>query len=74
MLRLSEEQMAILNCYSGTKEEITAELRKAAPFIEDVELREMTEELIKRIGKMQDEIFVEVLRGMDDEAVIEPAE
>lgn len=58
MLRLSEEQRAILSCYSGTKEEITAELWKAVPFIEDVEMREMTEELLIQIENMADDEFV----------------
>ena len=46
MIRLSEEQQAIMKCYSGTKEEVTAELRKVIPFIEDAELRELSEELL----------------------------
>lgn len=71
MLRLSEEQRAILGCYSGTKEEVTAELRKAIPFIEDVELRELSEELIKQIGKMKEELFEETLQSVDGEAAIE---
>lgn len=57
MLRLSEEQKAILSCYSGTKEEITAELRKALPFIEDVELRELSAELLEQMENIPDEEF-----------------
>lgn len=60
MIRLSEEQMAILSCYSGTKEEVIAEIRKAVPFIEDVDLTEMTEELLMLIKNMPDDGFVSV--------------
>ena len=38
MIRISEEQKAILNCYSGTKEKVVEELGRAVPFIEDPEL------------------------------------
>ena len=65
MLRLSEEQRAILNCYFGTKGEVTANLWKAVPFIEDVELREMTADLLAQIEKMGDGEVVE-LSGMLD--------
>ena len=41
MIRLSEEQRAILSCYSGNKEEVFEGLQKAIPFIEDTELREI---------------------------------
>lgn len=59
MIRLSEEQRGILNYYSGTKEEVFAELWKAIPFIEDVELREESEDLMAKLEKMADEVFAE---------------
>ena len=46
MIRISEEQKAILNCYSGTKEKVAEELGRAIPFIEDPELRESAYELL----------------------------
>ena len=51
-----------------------AELRKAIPFIEDMELREMTEELLKKLGKTEDEVFEDVSRSVNGEAIIESAE
>lgn len=57
MLRLSEEQRAILSCYSETKEEITEGLRKAIPFIEDVELKELSVELLEQMENIPDEEF-----------------
>ena len=59
MIRLCEEQRAILNCYSGTKEEVITELRMAIPFIEDVELREESEELVVQLEKMTNHELVE---------------
>ena len=59
MIRLSEEQRAILNCYSGTKEEVIEELQKAIPFIEDTELREESEHLLVQIEEMKDIKFEE---------------
>ena len=58
MLRLSEEQRAILGCYSGTKEEVTEELWKAIPFIEDVELRELSVKLLKQEENLSDDKFM----------------
>ncbi len=52
MKRISEEQKAILNCYSGTKEEVTDQLRKSIPFIEDSELRESAQELLELLPLM----------------------
>lgn len=60
MLRLSEEQRAVLNCYSGTKEEVTEELRKAIPFIEDLELKELSAELLEQMKKMPDDEFASI--------------
>lgn len=60
MLRMSEEQRAILNCYSGTKGEVTEELRKAIPFIEDVELRELSAELLLLIESISDDEFMPI--------------
>ena len=54
MIRISEEQKAILNCYSGTKEEVTAELGRAIPFIEDSELRESAYELLENLSLMSE--------------------
>lgn len=67
MIRLSEEQRGILNCYSGTKEEVIAELLKAIPFIEDVELREESEDLLVQIEKMTYDVFAEenIISRMD---------
>lgn len=56
MSRLSEEQRAILRCYSGTKEEVIVELQKAITFIEDVELREESRDLLVKLRVMDDEI------------------
>lgn len=67
MIRLSEEQRAILSCYSGTKEEELAEIRKAIPFIEDVELREESEDLLVLIERMTHDVFAEeTIIGMMD--------
>ena len=54
MIRISEEQKAILNCYSGTKEEVAAELGRAMPFIEDPELRESAYELLEKLSVMSE--------------------
>ena len=54
MIRISEEQKAILNCYSGRKEEVVAELRRAIPFIEDPELRESAYELLENLSLMSE--------------------
>ena len=64
MLRLSEEQRAILCCYSGTREEIIKKLIIAIPFIEDSELRELSGELLMNLEKMDDEISVEVSKDI----------
>ncbi len=61
MIRLSEEQRAILNCYSGTKEEVIGELRKAIPFIEDEELKEMSMDLMIQLEKMDNGVLEEEL-------------
>lgn len=60
MLRLSEEQRAILSCYSGAREDVVVELRKAILFIEDVELKEFSAELLVQIKNMTDGGFVEI--------------
>lgn len=57
MIRLSEEQQAILNCYSGTKEDVIAELGRAIIFIEDFELRESTQKLLEAIKNMSVEDY-----------------
>ena len=49
MIKLSEEQQAIISCYSGTKEDVIEELRKAIPFIEDTELKELTEDVFIKL-------------------------
>ena len=54
MIRISEEQKAILNCYSGTKEEVAEELGRAIPFIEDPELRESAYELLEKLSVMSE--------------------
>ena len=54
MIRISEEQKAILNCYSGTKEEVVVELGRAIPFIEDPELRESACELLENLSLMSE--------------------
>ena len=54
MIRISEEQKAILNCYSGTKEEVVEELGRAMPFIEDQELRESAYELLEKLSEMSE--------------------
>lgn len=59
MIRLSEEQRAILSCYSGNKEEVFEGLQKAIPFIEDTELREESEHLLAQIEEMKDTEFEE---------------
>lgn len=59
MIRLSEEQRGILSCYSGTKEHMIAELRKAIPFIEDAELREESEGFADQLKKMTNHELVE---------------
>ena len=51
---ISEEQKAILNCYSGTKEEVAEELGRAMPFIEDPELRESAYELLEKLSVMSE--------------------
>ncbi len=54
MIRISEEQKAILNCYSGTKEKVAEELGRAIPFIEDPELRESAYELLEKLSAMSE--------------------
>lgn len=54
MIRISEEQKAILNCYSGTKEEVAEELGRAIPFIEDLELKESAYELLENLSLMSE--------------------
>ena len=58
-MRLSEEQRAILSCYSGNREEVIAELRYAIQFIEDAGLREESEDLLARLEKLKDSKFEE---------------
>ncbi len=58
MIRISEEQKAILNCYSGMKEEVAAELGRAMPFIEDPELREISMGLFKILPVISEREFV----------------
>lgn len=59
MMRLSEEQRAILSYYSGNREEVIAELRYAIQFIEDAGLREESEDLLARLEKLKDSKFEE---------------
>ena len=54
MIRISEEQKAILNCYSGTKEKVVEELGRAIPFIEDPELKESAYELLENLSLMSE--------------------
>ncbi len=54
MIRISEEQKAILKCYSGTKVEVAEELGRAIPFIEDSELRESAHELLEKLSVMSE--------------------
>ena len=54
MIRISEEQKAILNCYSGTKEKVVEELGRAIPFIEDSELKESAYELLENLSLMSE--------------------
>ena len=54
MIRISEEQKAILNCYSGTKEEVAAVLMIAIPFIEDTELKASAYELLENLSLMSE--------------------
>ncbi len=68
MLKLSEEQRAILGCYSGTKEEVIEQLIIAVPFIEDIELREMAENLLLQIGKMGKDKYSEEIAECTMEA------
>ena len=55
MIKLSEEQQAIISCYSGTKEDVIEELRKAIPFIEDTELKELTEDVFIKLTEVINE-------------------
>ena len=54
MIRISEEQKAILNCYSGTKEEVAEEFGRVIPFIEDPELKESAYELLENLSLMSE--------------------
>ena len=54
MIRISEEQKAILNCYSGTKEDVKEELGRAIPFIEDPELRGSAYGLLEKLSVMSE--------------------
>lgn len=54
MIRICEEQKAILKCYSGTKEEVAEELGRAIPFIEDPELKESACELLENLSLMSE--------------------
>ena len=54
MIRICEEQKAILKCYSGTKEEVAEELGRAIPFIEDSELKESAYELLENLSLMSE--------------------
>ena len=54
MIRISEEQKAILNCYSGTKEEVAEELGRVIPFIEDPELKASVYELLENLSLMSE--------------------
>ena len=61
MIRLSEEQRAILRYYSSNKREIVKKLQMAIPFIEDMEMREISEELIVKIEKMDEGEYMDVI-------------
>lgn len=64
MMRLSEAQKAILNCYTGTKDEVAAEIRKAIPFIEDDELREDSQHLLERLTGISEEEFKQCVEAI----------
>ena len=57
MIRLSEEQQANVNCYSGSKEDVIAELGRDILIIEDFELRESTQKLLEAIKNMSVEEY-----------------
>ena len=61
MIRISEEKKMILNCYPGTKEDVTGGLWVAIPFIEDQELKEMSGQLLEILAVISN-IEFEVLR------------
>lgn len=66
MIRLSEEQRAIIGCFSGTKEEVIFELKRGIVLIEDDELREESEALLEQLEKMTDTIFEEAGKSLLD--------
>lgn len=66
MIRLSEEQKAIIGCFSGTKEEVIFELKRGMVLIEDDELREESEALLEQLEKMTDTIFEKVGKSLLD--------
>ena len=66
MNRLSEEQRAIIGCFSGTKEEVIFELKRGIVLIEDDELREESEALLEQLEKMTDTIFEEAGKSLLD--------
>ena len=57
MIRINEEQKAILKCYSGTKEEVAEELGRAILFIEDSDLRESAYELLENLSLMSEKEY-----------------
>ena len=65
MIRLSEEQRAILSCYSGAKKEVTKEMMIGVPFVTDLELKEMLQDLLVRLEKMNDAEYKEVSSMID---------
>lgn len=66
MIRLSEEQRAIIGCFSGTREDVIFELKRGVVLIEDDELREESEALLEQLEKMTDTIFEEIRMSLLD--------
>ncbi len=66
MMRLTEEQKAILNCYKGGRTKILHELRVGAEEIrvtgEDAEMLEMLEDLIGQLATCTNKEFFQMKR------------
>lgn len=66
MVRLTEEQKAILNCYEGGRTKILHEIRAGAEEIrvtgEDAEMLEMLEDLIGQIATCTNKEFFQMKR------------
>ena len=52
-----EEQKGILNCYSGTKEEVIRKLQKSITFIEEPELKEMSEDFLRILHRISEKEY-----------------